>query len=124
MLQPDEDVASLGGDRDGPRSHDELFAWPGRCLGSLRVSMTGVDFLICFLVALQGGLAITTDYSGVGTPEVCLAMLQQAVQLMACDIGVGMLVRRASDVNPCCRKVLMSHAGASQPQCVPESERE
>ena len=47
-----------------------------------------------------------------------MAFLQEALQMLGFSTGIGLTCRRAADVNLACRMVLMSHKGASKPQCV------
>ena len=88
MLQADEDE-SINACPDGPRTHDEILSWPCRCVGALCNNTFGVDFVVALALALQSGLELTTDYSGVGSAEVALAFMQEALQLLGFSTGIG-----------------------------------
>ena len=119
QLQPDEEVESAGvGLPVAPATRRDFFLWPKRVLDAL--SQQGFDGALASTFQ-KFGLCLTTDYSGMGCPEIAAAHLQEAcrhVSGSAMEQWPGLRCRKASDCSPSCRRVLMSHVGPSAPACV------
>ena len=66
--------------------------------------------------SLSAGIVMTTDYSGIGTPELCASMICSAAKAKYKLAGgsTSLIVWRAGDVDASCRKVLLSHSGDSR----------
>lgn len=107
----------------GPQTYQDLFTWPAFFVDAILQKDNedpdlgiGVNMVNKF----HSGLHVVTDYSGVGSPEVACHFIHKALQNRA---GSGYHIPppcfvRASDSDPDCRAVLLSHEGESAPGCV------
>ena len=104
---------------DGPSSMAESDLWPEGVLESLKASGL-LGRLVC---ALEGGLHVSSDYSGLGTVEEALKSLCQAVTAH-CRGPSGQAAKpcvqcqRAGDLEEDCRTVLLAARGSHAPECV------
>ena len=103
-----------------PGSREDLWHWPTWAVQ--RVQQAGM--LSNLVNKFRSGVELTTDYSGVGTGEVALQFIQEAV----CRLGIraretpsgwpSVACVRAGDLTEHCRKLLMCHRdGPTKPAC-------
>ena len=95
--------------------------WPSLFLRKIQTAAP--DGLQLFDAKLQKGIDLITDYSGIGTPEMCLHFLCEAFF----DLVEGSSIRaadpplicaRAADIDVHCRRVLLAQNGPAAPACV------
>ena len=103
------------------QSYKELFNWPDVFLAKLEDKCSGAYQEL--LRKLRQGVAVVTDYSGVGSPEIALEFIVQALQKRCgqSDDSAGLQLRclYAADADAQCRRVLLSHStGVAAPCCV------
>lgn len=98
----------------GPKTVDELAAWPDAVVAALRTAPRGDVTMRRLAAALEAGLVIHSDCSGHLSPECGLAMMM--TPLAACGVKLpkdGLVFWRASDSSRLCQKV------AKQSKCKP-----
>ena len=94
-----------------------LFDWPEVFLSNLK--QTVPEFFQDMLNKFREGICLTTDYSGVGTPEACLQFLYQALQKQCADSeSFQVCCLCVCDADAECRRVLLRHVGPAAPNCV------
>ena len=102
--------------RPGALSPCQSQAWPEECLQALeRAGLIGQ-----FLEALEKGLVISTDYSGLGSAEACLEKLcKAAAHIHGFEIDkTCCYTQRGGDKELDCRRVLSRHDGVFAPRCI------
>ena len=106
----------------GPTDVAETFMWPREYWRSLKVvgeQQLGIDLAWTLRVALEEGLSLSTEYSGMGCPEASLEMIIRAGNaIFQKDMFVRVASGRAGDVLARCRAVLMRQEGPLTPSCV------
>ena len=91
----------------GPRSFDELSAWPDLMLVDFMEMPNGRARLARVLAILENGLAVHTDCSGKMTPEAVLLMLAVALRHQGFQLRDDWLgLWRASDLAPECQEFI------------------
>ena len=104
----------------GPRSYAEIFDWPTKGLESIAVACKcrGRDAMAYLqgLMSCSAEIVLTTHFSGMGTSEMALAMIEDMLQQHG--ISLPMRVHSATDINHDCRKVLMSYQPPHGPEHV------
>ena len=98
----------------GPASSAEAFAWAPRSLQMLRdrgLAHLGENYAARLHRALQQGICLRTDYSGLGGAEEALHQLVAALNLPE-------TCQQACDLSEACRDLLCSRYGPSMPRCV------
>ena len=99
------------------QSYEDLFRWPDIFLEQIgSACLEALEHLRAMF--LQRGLAVVTDYSGMGTPEVCLGFIHDALQRRFLPGQQDLILQRASDKDVYCRLILQAHAGSLAPNCV------
>ena len=104
----------------GPSDAHSAVHWASDSLRMLQVLSKkhfGIDFSKHLTDIMRKGLAIRTDYSGIGTAELAAAHIAKAVEAQE-DIRAKLIVQRAGDMNHRCREVLQHHSELSRPGCV------
>ena len=93
----------------GPVVYEESCLWARRFLAALISAFPwAAQALREFFDA---GVLLVTDYSGIGTAEMCLAMIREAlIYLLGSDQVADFHVWRACDCELSCRRVLSSYA--------------
>ena len=101
----------------GPASMDESDLWPERFLSM----MHQVGCLQFFMKAVENGIHLSTEYSGIGTAEeACRCLVRAVVKLQNQDLSLGLdvdsdsqlaeallFVQRSGDKDGSCRAVLL-----------------
>ena len=101
----------------GPASMDESDLWPERFLSM----MHQVGCLQFFMKAVESGIHLSTEYSGIGTAEeACRCLVRAVVKLQNQDLSLGLdvdsesqaakgllFVQRSGDKDGSCRAVLL-----------------
>ena len=104
----------------GPRSYAEIFDWPAKGLESIAAACKcrGRDAMAYLqgLMSCSAEIVLTTHFSGMGTSEMALAMIEDMLQQHG--ISLPMRVHSATDFNQDCRKVLMSYQPPHGPEHV------
>ena len=98
----------------GPRDCEELYLWPERFLRRLRLVLP-TDLVDRALTSIQD-VRVTTHFSGVGTPEIALRMIELSLQ--KCGVwprGKRVAFHSACDNDRHCQQVLRSHDIHSRP---------
>lgn len=121
MFEPDQEEGALRSvasassagtfAQDGPLSYERCVGWAPDCLRALAAVIPGGVQRAAHTCA--GGVTMSTDYSGIGTPEMSMSMVMHAM------VGSGHLppgsaetlfkVWRSGDIAPSCRKVLATY---------------
>ena len=84
----------------------------------------GTDFTKLALTNLRGGLQLTTDYSGIGSPEEALTQMLGVASHMAASVNEDFpephhfCSVRVGDIARHCRQILEAHVGFLKPRCV------
>ena len=106
----------------GPIDVAETFMWPREYWRSLKVvgeQQLGIDLAWTLRVALEEGLNLSTEHSGMGCPEASLEMTIRAGNaIFQKDMFARVASGRAGDVLARCRAVLMRQEGPLTPSCV------
>ena len=99
-----------------PKHHRECWFWASRCLQALLHNDFQKDFMSELKAKLAGGVAMTTDYSGMGCMELAILHINTAMSRRGLlpECAPSMLVTRSGDVEPHCRRALMMLHGASE----------
>ncbi|CAE7374341.1 unnamed protein product [Symbiodinium sp. CCMP2592] len=104
------------------KCYADLFMWPSLFLRKIQAAAP--ERLQVFDAKLQKGIQLITDYSGLGTPEICLRFLCEAFRDLvggsssATATSAPLTCARAADVDMYCRRMLMAHDGPAAPACV------
>ena len=100
------------------RVFSDLFEWPA--VYPKRIQDVCPDAVANFATKLEQGIQMVTDYSGVGPPEVCMQFVVDALPKIAGGVAPEgcFQCERASDIDTCCRQILLCHEGPGAPACV------
>ena len=104
----------------GPISKEQMWRWPTFALDRLRQAGLMQNVVDKFK---ENGVILTTDYSGVGTPETALSFILVALKRMGFDLARTNTGERAvrfasaGDLSAHCRKILLNHEGDLKPEC-------
>ena len=138
-LQSEVDWGALAADlgRFGPSSPEESFACADQVVSALETA----GWLTSLVKACQGGLHMSTDYSGIGSAEAAMASVLEAVDsrmrkgplpndsvTAKYNLHGGhppykcmtqyLTVQRAGDKETSCRKMIMFHEAPMVPTCI------
>ena len=102
----------------GPASHAEMHQWCSQFASRLEQLSDGkgLNWLSMLLTRLQDGIQINTDFSGAGQPEHIARQVARQATLR--DSAANVVCWRASDIEPCARRVLCAEGGSGSPQHV------
>ena len=103
-----QDSSDSAWQRVGP-SASTLFDWAPQFLQMLKADTLGLRLVDIIVKSFGAGIMITTQYSGIGGPEMAMHSIQTALKAA---YGINGLVEcwSASDSAPTARKVLMQKA--------------
>ncbi|CAK8998033.1 unnamed protein product [Durusdinium trenchii] len=108
---------------EGPRTAAESVCWAPRLLKVFKeqsIRHFETDFSFAAQAMSQKGIALRTDYSGLGSPEEAMSKVLTALQdrsFTQFDPS-KFFAQRAGDLESSCRKVLMNHQDTFAPKCV------
>ena len=104
---------------DGPTTLEQVLAWPQfvvcRLLDHAASNGRGSSFKLA-LQEVTSNIVLTTSYSGMGCAEMVLPLLAKSLQSFG--ITAQMAPYSATDYDPTCRRMLLSHKKGSRPEHV------
>ena len=103
----------------GPETYAEIIGWPSRLLSDMRAHQP--QMVTSLQSKFQKKIVVTTHYSGLGTAELALLMLERqfASHVAAGEPSSGILLYSACEKDPAARSMLLNHtAEAFSPQHV------
>ncbi|CAE7524520.1 unnamed protein product [Symbiodinium sp. CCMP2456] len=103
----------------GPDTYAEIIGWPSRVLSDMRVHQP--QMVTSLQSKFQKRIVVTTHYSGLGTAELALRMLERqfASHVAEGEPSSGIVLYSACEKDPTARSMLLNHtAEAFNPQHV------
>ena len=89
----------------GPASIQEIWNWAPRMVAEVEASSYGRHLMASLVPAMQGGIALCTDFSGMGAPEMAASCIVKALSGWMVEAD-SLQCWRACDTMPLARKVL------------------
>ena len=105
----------------GPSSVDDVLRWPLIFADSMEAHRDahGWDYWSAMVGSIQRGIAFSTDYSGIGVPEVAIGHIVDLLEMKSVPAKKGVVLVRACDSESRCRRVLQAHQPEHRrPRCL------
>ena len=95
--------------KSGPLTVDDALMWPAHFSKAMQDNRLRCGFFERLVETLGKGLDMSTDYSGVGQPEISMNNIVAHLRQIGMNVGQGVRCVRASDISAVCRRVLLAH---------------